>query len=155
MSGQIEQTQEAMQNAGPSSAITDEAAAGNLADAAWPFRCWLLLCCISVEGCISKACLYATWLMGVSAVIKGGQLTACCTACCVVPHASFIGVMLHLACVSGLASPLQPGQNLPALAICIYFGFLYILLCVFMLVCRLNSDLPKVQWSLVVAAFLA
>jgi len=35
----------------------------------------------------------------VSAVIKGGQLAACYTAwpCCVLLHASFINVVLHLA----------------------------------------------------------
>ncbi len=49
---------------------------------------------------------------GVSAVIKGCQLAACCTAgsYVVLLHASFINVVLHLACVSDVATPLQPGQ---------------------------------------------
>ncbi len=51
--------------------------------------------------------------------------------------------------------PCSQDSKLPALAVCVDFGFLYIFLCVFMLVCRLGSELPKVRWSLVVAAFLA
>ena len=52
------------------------------------------------------------YLVGVSAVISGRQLAACCTAgsYVVLLRASFINVVLHLACISGVAAPLQPGQ---------------------------------------------
>lgn len=119
------------------------------------FRCWLLLRCISVKGCISKACLYATWLMGVSAVIKGGQLVACCNCLCCAAH------WLHQCPVASclwfwFCFPLASHDiSLPVLAVCVHSGFLYSFLCVYMLVCRLGHGLHKVLWSLVVAAFLA
>ena len=70
-------------------------------------------CCLvafSSRGCISKVCLYATWLLCMF-VIMGSQLAACCTACCVVLHDRFTPVIMHLACVCVVAFPLQPGQQ--------------------------------------------
>ena len=68
-------------------------------------------CCFAAllfEGYISKVCLYATQLMAVPAVIRSGQLAACCTTSCVVLHASLVSIMTHLACVFDVAVLLQP-----------------------------------------------
>ena len=81
-------------------------------------RCLLIFRCVSCTGCISKARLYATWLMGVSAVIRARQLAACCISC-VVLHVSFISVMVHLVCGFGGTFPLQPGQQ-SSCACCMY-----------------------------------
>ena len=70
-----------------------------------------LFCRVFFQGCISKACLHASFFVNMFAVIKGGHLAACCTAGCVVLHGTFISIMLHLACGFGVVVSLQPEQQ--------------------------------------------
>ena len=90
--------------------------------------------------------------MGMSAVIKGGQLAVLFVLCCM--SASSV-LCCNLPVILVLLSRCSHDISLPVLTVCVNFSFLYRFLCVFMLFCRLGRELPKVLWSLAVAAFLA
>ena len=53
-----------------------------------------------------------------------------------------------------LLFPCSQVSSLPALAVCVDLGFLCIFPRILMLVCRLDSELPNLQWSLFVATLL-